>query len=144
MLNKYCIDCGKKVSRLGTKRCRKCYSPYLSKMLSGKKKSREHIEKISGKNHYAWKGGRVIGNGGYILIKDRNHPFSQNGYVLEHRVIIEKSLGRFLKRDEKVHHINHNKQDNRLENLMLFSNHSQHLKFEHKEGRYYKHTHSGR
>jgi hypothetical protein len=25
-LNKFCIDCGKQISRLGTKRCQKCYS----------------------------------------------------------------------------------------------------------------------
>ena len=62
-----------------------------------------------GKNHPMWKGGITTNSQGYILI----------GRVREHRLIMEKHLGRSLERDEIVHHINHNKKDNRIENLLV-------------------------
>jgi len=44
--------------------------------------------------------------------------------------VLEKHLGRHLNPSEVVHHINDKKHDNRIENLVLFGNHSQHAKFE--------------
>lgn len=63
---------------------------------------------------------------GYILIKCRNHPnTTKQGYIQEHRLVMEKHIGRYLTKDEDVHHINGNKQDNRIENLELIL-HSKH------------------
>ena len=50
----------------------------------------------------------------------------------EHLIIVEKFIGRKLKKAERVHHINLNKKDNRIENLMLFKNDSEHIKFHNK------------
>lgn len=46
---------------------------------------------------------------------------SGRGSILEHRYIMEMHLGRRLNDSEVVHHINHNKLDNRIENLQLMT-----------------------
>ncbi len=57
---------------------------------------------------------------GYILIYEPNHPNAHsNGWIREHRWIMSKYLGRPLKDNEVVHHINGFKKDNRIENLEL-------------------------
>ena len=76
-----------------------------------------------------WKGGRTISRG-YILIYKPSHPFcNKQGYILEHRLVMEKFLKRYLTSEEVVHHINGIKDDNRLNNLMLFHNNSLHHKY---------------
>lgn len=49
------------------------------------------------------------------------HPYSHKGHVYVHRVVMEEHLGRFLRPDEVIHHINEIKDDNRLQNLYLCS-----------------------
>jgi hypothetical protein len=73
-----------------------------------------------GKNNGMWNNGTV--NGVYILISQPKHPNSnKGGYIAEHRYVMEQKIGRYLKNDEQVHHINLNKHDNRIENLQLMS-----------------------
>lgn len=85
----------------------------------------------SGEKHPDWKGGRTIDRHGYVLAYYPNHPRARMGrYVFEHRLVMEKHLGRYLTHTEVVHHKNGVKADNRLENLELFDTNAKHLKHE--------------
>lgn len=77
-----------------------------------------------GKDHGSWKGGRSITEYGYVLVLPEKEDLryatvNVSGYVLEHRLMVGKALGRKLLRSETVHHINGDKTDNRLENLQV-------------------------
>lgn len=76
-----------------------------------------------------------INGSGYILIASPNHPLKdKQGYVREHRLIMEQVVGRYLRPEEDVHHLDHNKQNNDPTNLELFASRSEHLKKYHREG----------
>lgn len=63
---------------------------------------------------------------GYKLIYKPSHPNATKvGYVLEHRLVMEKHLKRLLSKEELVHHIDEDKQNNSIENLEL-TNRSEH------------------
>lgn len=70
-----------------------------------------------GENHPLWKGGFWINENGYKVLE--NQKDTNGKKVYEHRLMMEKHLGRRLKKEELIHHINGNKLDNRIENLML-------------------------
>lgn len=66
---------------------------------------------------------------GYVFVKAPNHPNrNARGEIREHRLVMERHLGRLLKRTEIVHHKNHRRDDNRLRNLQLVKNSSEHAK----------------
>ena len=75
-----------------------------------------------GIDHHNWKGGIYTTNG-YIFEYAPDHPEAGagKGYVLQHRLVVESQLGRRLKPDELVHHINEDTKDNRIENLEIMS-----------------------
>ena len=79
-----------------------------------------------------WKGGKTVDKRGYILIYRPSHPYCNNeGYVREHRLIVENCLGRYLNPRECVHHINGITKDNRIGNLKVIKNNSTHLRLFH-------------
>src|SRR3990167_7354777 len=94
--------------------------------------SAEHKEKISkaisGKNNWNWKGGRIK-HDGYIKVMVRNHHINFMKYDYEHRFIIENFLKRKLKPSEIIHHIDSIKDNNKIENLMVFSSRSSHVRY---------------
>ena len=85
-----------------------------------------HIQ--TGANNPNWRGGRVVDKDGYVLIHFRTHPsIDRHGYVREHRLVMEKKIGRYLTAEEVVHHIDGNYQNNEPDNLEMFSSNSAHL-----------------
>lgn len=77
----------------------------------------------------AWKGGRTMEQG-YVYIFVPDHPCAtQTGYVLEHRLVMENHLCQYLSKYDEIHHINGNRADNRIENLICLSR-EQHRKIE--------------
>ena len=59
-------------------------------------------------------------NGGYVLIYHPYHPNANSeGFVREHRLVVEKSLGKPIPATSIVHHIDGNKANNKTNNLVL-------------------------
>jgi len=71
--------------------------------------------------HHSWKGGLSKNEDGYILIRDNYFPemLNRSGYVLKHRIEMAKYLNRPLTKNESVHHIDGNKENNDISNLQL-------------------------
>jgi len=108
-----------------------------------RKKAIEKLKIISKGKHYSPKTefkkglipanfkGRINHSFGYVLIYSPHHPFcGVRKNVFEHRLMVEKQIGRYLDPKEMVHHINGIKHDNRPQNLMAFKTRRFHVKFE--------------
>lgn len=65
----------------------------------------------------------------YIYIPEHPNAIgSRKIYIAEHRLVMEKRIGRYLNENEVVHHKNENTIDNRIDNLVLMTN-SEHSKY---------------
>lgn len=98
-----CKTCGKELLR-GKQQRERYKSSYCDKKCESKAR-RMPEDNI-------WRGGTVSANG-YIYV---SQGFRK---TLQHRAVMESIVGRKLKKQEQVHHINGIKTDNRPENLEL-------------------------
>lgn len=107
-------------------RCRQCGEPFLgrsvdapshcSKVCAGKTRTETAKTNRQGKQ-----GRRYRDHAGYIYVYVPDHPWANKaGKVAEHRLVMEKRLGRYIEPHEQVHHMNGVRNDNRDENLELW------------------------
>ena len=147
---KICVQCGKEyyckpyhARKHNSRFCsRKCFYEWKKVGFSGKN---NHQYGLKGSKNASWKSDEKISVYGYKLIRVLDHPF-RNGddFVFEHRLIAEKYLlneensieingKRYLKPDLIVHHIDHNRLNNSVDNLAIYTRaehtrlHAQHL-----------------
>jgi len=120
------IIISRSISKPYEKLCRRCATA----------KSHKDNPRIGrAENHYNWKGGINVTKQGYIVeyVKRDNAFFLMatnshraGGYILQHRLVMAKHLGRFLYDYEIVHHIDGIKTNNNIDNLKL-THRSKHL-----------------
>lgn len=115
---------GKRRRALSVEDCARCGQPFLADSEAGTR----HCSRTCAAMRDDTIGRRKKNNFGYVLVRmSPDDPLYSMAYagkatkhwVLEHRLIVARSLGRPLRKDEVVHHINGKKDDNRLENLQL-------------------------
>lgn len=94
---------------------------FCSRVCAGKDLSQRQL----GAANARWRGGETVtkhSGGGYIKELSPGHPYRDaGGYVMQHRLVMEKVIGRYLLPTERVHHKNGDRQDNRPENLELWT-----------------------
>jgi len=104
-----------------------CPNAKVAQIANGKK------NKGRRKRDYEFGGHEKKRGDGYIAVYVPDHPnCSASGYVMKHILVMERKIGRFMTRDECVHHINHIRGDNRIENLRLMTK-SDHMSMHMKE-----------
>jgi len=134
--NMICVVCGKKyhaalshIKNYNSKYCsRECHYIAKKEYCSGEK---NHQYGLKGDKNSSWKSDRRISFYGYILIRKLNHPFANcDDFVFEHRLVAEKFLlnetnsieinnKRYLRPDYVVHHIDFDRQNNNINNLIV-------------------------
>ncbi len=107
----------------------------ISEYEKGKKVPKEVREKISratsGNKHTQWQGGEIYRQNYYYLHNSLlDYRKKNKGYTKRARIIMERKIGRNLKKGEIVHHINGNKTNDKIENLYLFHNKGSHTQYE--------------
>ncbi len=83
-----------------------------------------------GDGHRSWLGGRRVDKHGYIEVFAPLHPQAKapSGYIFEHRLVMEVTLGRYLTSKEVVDHIDNHPRHNWPDNLRLYATNADHLR----------------
>jgi hypothetical protein len=131
-----CKNCQKAFECFPAHANRRIYCSYECKYHASEYKAKKSTLFMGDKNP-SWKGGRTEHSDGYIYVYVPEHPFSSNGYVFEHRLIMEKwlrdnepesqylvKLGQQLYLSPKfvVHHHDEDKTNNAIKNLQCMTN----------------------
>lgn len=107
-----CVCCGQAKSNIITSKYAKFYGYCYDCMYLNRDGTKYKGDEI----------GKRIEDDGYVYMFGkplRTHPRYTPSGLLEHIYIMEQHIGRHLLPGEQVHHINHIRHDNRLENLQL-------------------------
>lgn len=83
-----------------------------------------------GERNPDWQGGRSVDRDGYATVPaPEDHPYARSiGRIAEHRLVMERKMGRQLLRSEVVDHIDGLTLHNAPENLRLFARNGDHLR----------------
>ncbi len=145
-----CVVCGKKIQR---RKDRMPKEPVCGYKCNGVNRGRDwakhghkgraawspatteaYRKKIKGAGNPCWRGGvtlkRAKGNYKgvrYVRAPEWAQPMARkDGYMMEHRLVMARQVGRLLTRTEVVHHLDHDPANNRPENLELWPTNQAH------------------
>ena len=141
--SKYCsMDCSTIGRGLSSRRrversCKGCGKKFEVPRCRTERSGRGNVSSFCSKQcHYDWRdplldGKKSLTAQGYVVVTCYNHPSVQerlknnpkcrNYGVKEHRLVMEKHIGRHLLPYENIHHKNGIRNDNRIENLELWA-----------------------
>ena len=133
MRYKDCPRCGEKKIRIGNKTCWECFVATRHKDIVRRNAEINRANPNSGafkKGHNTWNkgmfmcspqwnGGKTVNGRGDVMCIVGYTKSGKAKYRSEHRLVAERVLGRKLKKNECVHHINGINSDNRYENLLI-------------------------
>lgn len=106
---------------LSVKPCEFCGTDYMPRH-SGSRFCKRSCMRLGMRGSLSahWKGGRHVDADGYVWVRAPEHPRAKGfGYVKEHKIVMEQQIGRYLRDDESVHHIDGDRANNDPANLQL-------------------------
>lgn len=130
-----CVQCGRKYEAPKSHAHRRKFCSITCREASPERYQRKREQSLGDKNP-SWSGGVAMHSDGYRYILAPHHPFASNGYVLEHRLIMEIWLRRsapdsrflillgnqlYLSPEFIVHHKDENKIRNEIDNLQCLT-----------------------